>query len=353
MFTLFTSGARLADSFHAGVVGPLLAARLPGLRYSAGRLGAGSDVLGLDDPVSRDHDWGLRLAVLLDECDAAAVPAVLRVLGELGGSFGGHPVRFALTTDPEPRHRVQVATARDFAAGLLGPDPLGPLGAVDWLVLTGQSILEVTAGPVFSDTATDLMRIRERLRSYPPQVELYVLASAWESLGQALPLAGRAAGRGGRTQWRILASGLCATLTHLAFVLRGAWPPYPKWTEALFARIPGAADLADPLAALASAPDWPAAERAFAAAASILLGWQRDRGLPAPAHPVIPFFGRAYLGVEPAIAAGLRALVTDPEVLALPPGVGSLEQWTGHTAVLSSPGRRAALAAAYRTWSAP
>jgi hypothetical protein len=345
------SGAELARAFHAEVTGPLLAARLPGLRYSAGRLGTGSDVLGLDDPVSRDHDWGLRLAVLLDEGDADAIPAVLDVLAELDGSFAGHPIRFAMTTDPEPRHRIQVATAREFAAGLLGIDPLGPLGAVDWLVLTGQSILEVTAGPVFADTASDLRRIRERLRWYPPDVEAYVLASAWEGLGQALPLAGRSAGRGDRIQWRVLASGLCASLTHLAFVLRQAWPPYPKWTGALFARLPGAADLADPLAALAAAPDWAAAERAFAAAASILLGWQCERDLPAPDRPVIPFFGRAYCGVDPAIAAGLRALLTDPEVLALPPGVGSLEQWTAHTAVLSSPGRRAALAAAYRTWS--
>ena len=51
-------GRELARQFHADVVGPLLAESMPRLRYAAGRLGSGSDVLGLDDAMSRDHDWG-------------------------------------------------------------------------------------------------------------------------------------------------------------------------------------------------------------------------------------------------------------------------------------------------------
>ena len=46
-------GADLARLFHAEVVGPWLARELPRLRYAAGRLGSGSDVLGLDDGTSR------------------------------------------------------------------------------------------------------------------------------------------------------------------------------------------------------------------------------------------------------------------------------------------------------------
>ena len=39
-------GRELARQFHADVVAPLLARAMPGLRYAAGRLGSGSDVLG-------------------------------------------------------------------------------------------------------------------------------------------------------------------------------------------------------------------------------------------------------------------------------------------------------------------
>ena len=53
-------GAELAGRFFAEVVEPLLSHAVPGLGYAAARLGSGSDVLGLDDAMSRDHDWGCR-----------------------------------------------------------------------------------------------------------------------------------------------------------------------------------------------------------------------------------------------------------------------------------------------------
>jgi hypothetical protein len=54
-------GAELARRFAAEVVEPLLNQAVPGLRYATARLGSGSDVLGLDTAMSRDHDWGCRL----------------------------------------------------------------------------------------------------------------------------------------------------------------------------------------------------------------------------------------------------------------------------------------------------
>lgn len=56
-----SSGAALSREYWQDVVAPLLEKHLPGLPYAAARLGSGSDVLGLDDHQSQDHDWGLRL----------------------------------------------------------------------------------------------------------------------------------------------------------------------------------------------------------------------------------------------------------------------------------------------------
>jgi len=84
---------------------------MPRLPYAAGRLGSGSDVLGFDDAMSRDHDWGCRLALLVDEPDRAAVPQVSLLLEqELPGSYRGFPIRFPLTWDPGPSHKVEIAT---------------------------------------------------------------------------------------------------------------------------------------------------------------------------------------------------------------------------------------------------
>jgi hypothetical protein len=346
-------GAELARQFHADVVGPLLARAMPGLRYAAGRLGSGSDVLGFDDAMSRDHDWGCRLTLLVDEPDHDALPQVSQVLErELPDSYRGYPVRIPLTWDPSPSHNVEVATVSRFAAGRLGIDPTAGMSVLDWLILTGQSVLEVTAGPVFADRTAELARVRAALRWYPPDVERYVLAAGWQQISQELPFVGRTATCGDELGSRILSARLGDGLMWLAFALSRRWPPYPKWRGRAFQALPVAAELTGPLTAAASAPGWRDREDGLAAACEILLRAQRARGLPAPATAVIPFWDRPYRAVDDAVAASLLADITDPQLTGLPAGVGSIEQWVSSVDVLAKPAGRVALQAGYRAWAA-
>src|SRR5262245_5778146 len=105
--------------------------------------------------------------------------------------FDGRPVRFATTRDPRVRHRVAVATVPAFVSGLLGVDATRALDPLDRLALTGQSVLEVTAGPVFHDGPGSLGRVRRRLAWYPHDVWLYVLASGWARIAQEMAFVGR------------------------------------------------------------------------------------------------------------------------------------------------------------------
>jgi hypothetical protein len=283
------SGGELARLFHADAVAPLLAQAMPRLGYAAGRLGSGSDVLGLDDAMSRDHDWGCRLGV----------------------------------------------------------DPTGELSVLDWLVLTGQSVLEVVAGPVFTDGTAELAPVRAALRWYPPDIERYALAAAWQRLSQEMPMVGRTAERGDEFGSRLLSARLAGDLMWLAFALSRRWPPYPKWRGTAFQALDVAAGLAGPLAEAATAPGWRGREDALAEACEVLLGAQRARGLPAPASAVTRFWDRPYRTVGQAVQRSLLAGVTDPGVTRLPP-IGSIEQWVSSVDILASPGRRAALQAAYR-----
>ena len=222
---------------------------------------------------------------------------------------------------------------------------------LDWLVLTGQSVLEVTAGPVFTDTTAELSPVRATLAWYPPDLDRYVLAAGWQRLEQQLPMVGRTASRGDDLGSRLLSAQLAEDLMSLAFVLSRRWAPYAKWRGTVFATLPVAASLSGLLDAAATRPDWRDREGALAAAAEALLGVQRDRGLPAPDGAVIAFWDRPYRAIDPAVPAGLLAGITDADVARLPPGVGSIEQWANSVDVLSSPGRRSALRAAYQAWA--
>jgi hypothetical protein len=347
-------GGELARQFCSDVVGPLLARAMPGLRYAAGRLGSGSDVLGFDDEMSRDHDWGCRLTLLVDGPDRAAVPPVSELLErELPESYRGFPVRFAVTWNPSVSHKIEVATVADFATSRLGIDPVAGLSVLDWLILTGHSVLEVTAGPVFTDQTAELSRVRAVLGWYPPDVERYVLAAGWQRICQQMPMAGRTAERGDELGSRLLSAQLAGDLMWLAFALSRQWPPYPKWRGTAFRALPLAADLSGPLTAAATAPHWRDRESGLADACEVLLSAQRARGLPAPPSAVTPFWDRPYRTVDQALPDGLLAGVTDPDVASLPAGVGSIEQWAGSVDVLANPARRRALQAAYRAWAGP
>lgn len=330
----------MAGAFYREVVAPLL--EPAGIPYAAARLGSGSDVLGFDDEMSRDHDWGCRLTILLDDEFAHGVNGVRELLERaLPETFLGLPVRFPTSWEPDVTHKVQVDSVSGFAASRLGVDQRGGLSVVDWLALPGQNILEITAGPVFHDETAQLAPLRSALKWYPSDVELYVLSSAWQRLSQWMPIVGRTAQRGQELQSRLLSARLADDLMHLGFLLCRKWPPYRKWREAAF-------PLQLPLAEAAGGADWREREAALVASALALGEVQRAAGLPTPDAIVTPFWGRPYRTVD--VAQVLFDAIEDPEVKRLPFGVGSIEQWVDSVDVLSHPDRRGGVIAAYRAW---
>src|ERR1700761_239804 len=140
----FVPGLALARQFYHAVVAPLLGQEFPRLRYAAALLGPGSEVAGLDSARSTDHDWGPRLQLLLSGEDAAALAGRLSgvLAGRLPESFGGYPVRFPVTREPDgqARARVEVAPLGGWLTGLLGFDPRPGLTLLAWLGTPAQRL---------------------------------------------------------------------------------------------------------------------------------------------------------------------------------------------------------------------
>ncbi|WP_323098490.1 DUF4037 domain-containing protein [Intrasporangium sp. YIM S08009] len=332
------TGTELSRAYWTDVVEPIVRREWPGLRCAAGRLGSGSDVLGLDDGMSRDHDWGLRLNLLVPHELVEGVDAYLAAA--LPDAVGGLPTRFATTWDPTVRHRVQVQTARDLALSRLGVDPTEPLGVGDWLALTGQAVLEVTAGEVFVDDVGELAAIRRTLAWYPDDVWRYVVATDWARLAQELPFVGRTGERGDDVGSRVVAVRLTHVALHLAHLVERRWPPYAKWLGTSAAHLPRTGGVVAPLGRALGAGGWREREHAIVEALRLLGREQEQAGLPAVDDPVEPFWDRPYRGVREAVVVSLEDAVTDPAVRALPRGVGSVEQWSTNVDVLVDPSRR-------------
>jgi hypothetical protein len=210
-------GIALSHSYYTDLVAPLLKESVPEARYAAARLGPGSVVLGLDDATSRDHDWGLRLQLFVPDAHRARVESALD--RHLPVEFGGYPVRFGLSGDPTERLCIDVTSVAAFVEKQLGFDPTGCPSVIDWLSLSGQAALEVTAGAVFEDQTCELTGLRAAFTWYPDDIWRYVVACDWQRLDQELPLLGPAGARGDDLGSRVIAARLVDIAVHLAFML--------------------------------------------------------------------------------------------------------------------------------------
>jgi len=331
-------GAECSRLYYEQLVGPAVDARWPGLPRAAGRLGSGSDVLGLDDAVSQDHDWGLRLNLLVSADIAAHVDAYLEET--LPESFEGLPTRFTTTWDAHRRHRVQVQDVASFVHSRTGVDLRDPLSTDDWLMLTGQAVLEVTAGPVFVDTDGALTAARTALGWYPDEVWKYVIAADWARLAQELPFVGRTAEVGDDLGSRVITARLVDVATHLAHLIDRRWPPYSKWLGTSLTRLPRSHVVAEPLARALTSTHWRTREDGLVEAVRTLNRLQADAGLPTVDDPVEQFWDRAYRGIRVEVLETLEKSIDDPAVRALPRGVGSADQWSHNADVLTNPSRR-------------
>jgi hypothetical protein len=63
----FVKGLELSEQFYIEIVAPILKTHFPDVPYSAALIGWGSEVLGFDDDVSTDHNWGLRFQIFLSK----------------------------------------------------------------------------------------------------------------------------------------------------------------------------------------------------------------------------------------------------------------------------------------------
>ncbi|GLZ75788.1 hypothetical protein Afil01_05950 [Actinorhabdospora filicis] len=300
------SGRELSRRFYEAAVRPLLG----DFPHAAALLGEGSEVLGFDDGVSPDHDYGPRCQIFTD----GPAPD----LGGLPGTFDGFPVRFAYHGE-EPRHRVEVIAPGEYFRARLGFDPANGVTLADWLLTPTQRLATFTEGAVHADPHGLLTGRRAALAWYPDDVWRYAIACSWLRISQEESFISRAGERGDALGGSVIAARLAGELMRLAFLVERRWAPYPKWFGSGFARLPIAAKLEPHLTAALTGAGWREREAGVCAAGSVLAAATNALELAEAVDPEPrPFFGRAgtVIGGE-RLTVPLLAAITDPELNAL------------------------------------
>ena len=359
--TNFLSGLRLSAEFFQEAVAPILAAEFPSVPYSAALIGSGSEVLGFDTEMSRDHHWGPRVMLFLREADHARYREALRQsLGDrLPRSFQGYPTNF---TPPDPadggtqllqavdtgpiNHRVDILTMRGFWLDYLNYDIDLEIESVDWLTFPEHRLRSLVSGAVFHDDV-GLQAVRDRFAYYPHDVWLYLLAAGWARIGQEEHLMGRAGSVGDEMGAALIGARLVRDIMRLCFLMERQYAPYPKWFGTAFKQLSHAAGLAPVLQQALSAGSWQEREEHLSTAYEYLAAWSNELGMTEmlPGKTTL-FFGRPFRVIwGRKFSDAICARITDPAVRRLTqrPLIGSIDQFSDSTDLFSDPSWRMAL----------
>lgn len=279
----FIPSLELSQTLYEEQIEPLMARDFPDLQYAAATLGMCSEVLGLDDEISMDHEWGPRLTVYLSEQDHASYAAAIQSAFQesLPKRFRGLDMMWRQpgvdihNTRETALYHVRVGTV-DGALRFCGGTAALPLQDVDWLRVSEQHLLEFTSGRVYRDDVGELTRAREALAYYPNDVLRFLLVGEWNSVGGAWFPIGRMGSRGDGLGVRLQAAQASRHLMQIAFMVSHKYAPYRKWFGTLFSELPVADRLGPVLSALLREERWQQVEERICEATSILLQAQND-----------------------------------------------------------------------------
>ncbi|UJR13763.1 hypothetical protein I4U23_000773 [Adineta vaga] len=248
----FVQGLDLCERFFFDIVKPLLDEYYPSLDYVACRLGEGSDVLGFDTNQSRDHDWGPKFDLLLENDHYINELNTFLNKHLQGKSICGYSTQFQRFNEQDGRitlintsndqentsHGIHIMTMKQFFINYLNWQiNIDEPTYEDWLTFPSQHLLTIAQGRVFHDSdRLNMKHIRWQLAYYPKDVWLYLIGCCWQRIGQEEHLMGRAGQAEDELGSAIIASRLVRDLMRLVFLLEKQFYPYAKWFGTAFRR---------------------------------------------------------------------------------------------------------------------
>lgn len=351
----FIKGLDLSRRYFFEVVKPILDTHDKELNYAAGLIGEGSEVLGYDDGMSSDHDWGPSVYIFLLDSDAHLLPTIHEILRhDLPHSFMGYSTNFitapedpnvkvmAITTRGAVNHRVHVVTISDYFEAKLNWQPDQVPDVIDWLTFPSQVLRSITSGAVHHDGIGDLTSIRATLAWYPDDVWLYLMAAQWARIGQEEHLMHRAGYVGDDLGASIIASRLVEGFMRLCFLIEKEYAPYPKWFGTAFMHLDSYAEIIPHLLKIQQTQTWENRQDAYSELVTVMLHKHNQLGITEHvSERPRRFHNRPFLVADgEGLASTIRGHITDKNVqvlFQLPDPLGNIDQISDETKLLANP----------------
>jgi len=351
VMTKFIPGLELSHLFYQKEIKPILDKQFPKLKYSAAIIGWGSEVLGFDTAISRDHHWGPRTLLFLSERDYPKFKdKISTALSEnIPYEFMGYSTNFS---SPEPNgvrhlvkvksgplnHMVQIFTIKSFFEARLRFDPYKKISVTDWLTFPQQRLLELTSGAVYYDGLNELEKIRLKFSFYPQDVWLYMLSAQWKKISQEEAFVGRAGDVGDELGSQVVASRIVREIMKLCFLMEKQYAPYSKWFGTAFSKLKIAKKLSPILREVLLADNWKQREKHLVKAYSIVARAHNALDITA-AMPTktTKYYGRPYQVIfAEKFAIEISKKIQEPAVKRIKTAVGSIDQFTDSTDVIEN-----------------
>ena len=214
---------------------------------ACGIMGEGSECMGFDDEVSRDHDFDAGFCIFLPSeniIDRRAAFLLERAYAKLPKVFEGvtRPM-----LNPVGGARKGVIRTSDFFAEKIGSSD-GELTLKGWLTVPEQALAEVTNGKVFFDNLGELSAIRERVRYFPEDIRLKKLAGNLLIMAQSGQYNyKRSLDHGELAAAQLSVFEFVNHAISAIFLLNKVYKPYYKWSFKALRNLPLLAKEADVL----------------------------------------------------------------------------------------------------------
>lgn len=220
----------LSEEFFNDVALPSLKEAFPDAwgRMGAGLVGNGSECMGYDDDLSRDHDWGIEFFIwLTDEDHEVLGDDVRRWKASLREEHANRPFRVV----SQYGVTATVLTPGRFYMSLIG-SPRGPQTVLEWRRPPESSLALAVNGRVFTDPIGEFTATREHLLGYYPEpLRLKKIAARCMSIAQTGQYNFlRVAQRGDMVTREIARARFVQDVISMAFLLNRVFMPYYKWS---------------------------------------------------------------------------------------------------------------------------